>query len=394
MENGIRNSRFTKSQIWFLTAMGLVMGLRELSMTMLNPFINIYGETLKWSTPLLCGFALGVYGLTNAIFQMPYGSWSDRIGRKPVILTGLIQLAAGMFLAFLARDIYMLIVARALQGCGAVMAIAYAWLGDGVEDDKKSSAMGIAGVIVALGAVIAFVVGPLLYKIITVKYMFLGCAFLITLAFFLILFCVKEQRQIKVISQNSRFLGQMKFLLVQKPVLLLSICGFIINYLNAELFMIVPTTLKKTIGADNMWLVFLPAILCGVFAMKLTTSLSDKGHYRQVSIFAFLLMLTAWIALAPGGLPFVIAGTIMSLTGFMCLTAGIPSEMNKIICEENRGAANGILQTMTFLGFFFGPTIAGLFMQIHINVFLYAIPIVLAAIGMFSSTQICGSKEE
>lgn len=115
MENTMGKSKFTKSQIWFLSAMGLVMGLRELSMTMLNPFINIYGETLKWSTPLLCGFALGICGLTNAIFQIPYGSWSDRVGRKPVILTGLVQLAAGMFLAFLARNIYMLIVARSVQ---------------------------------------------------------------------------------------------------------------------------------------------------------------------------------------------------------------------------------------------------------------------------------------
>lgn len=381
MENTVGKIRFTKSQIWFLTAMGLVMGLRELSMTMLNPFISIYGETLTWSTPLLCGFALGVYGLTNAVFQIPYGSWSDRAGRKPVILTGLVQLAAGMFLAFLARNIYMLIIARALQGCGAVMAIAYAWLGDGIEDDKKSSAMGIAGVMVALGAVIAFVAGPLLYRVVTVRYMFLGCAFLITLAFILILFCLKEQRQTRPNPANIKFLSQMKSLLVQKPVRLLSICGFIINYLNAELFMIVPTTLKRTIGTENMWMVFLPAILCGVLAMKLTTSLSDKGYYKQVSVLAFALMSLAWIVLVPGGLPFTVAGTIMSLTGFMCLTAGIPSEMNKLICEENRGAANGILQTMTFLGFFFGPTVAGLFIQIHIPFFLFGISIVLAVVG-------------
>jgi MFS family permease len=383
----MRKSKFTKSQIWFLSMMGLVMGLRELSMTMLNPFINIYGETLKWSTPLLCGFALGVYGLTNAIFQIPYGSWSDRVGRKPVILTGLVQLAAGMFLAFLSQNIYMLIAARALQGCGAVMAIAYAWLGDGIEDDKKSRAMGISGVIVALGAVIAFVAGPLLYRIIAVRYMFLGCTFLITLAFFLILFFVKEQKQVRPKSPDARFLKQMKCLLTQKPVLLLSMCGFIINYLNSELFMIVPTTLKNTIGAENMWIVFLPAVICGILAMKLTTSLSDRGYYMQVSIFSFALMMLAWVVLIPSGLPFTVAGTIMSLTGFMCLTAGIPSEMNKLIHGENRGAANGILQTMTFLGFFFGPTITGLLIQLHIHALLYGIPVALALIGIVASTS-------
>lgn len=385
MKNSLGKSGFTKSQLWFLTAMGLVMGLRELSMTMLNPFINIYGETLKGNTPLLCGFALGVYGLTNAIFQMPYGSWSDRAGRKPVILTGLAQIAAGMFLAFLAKNIYLLIAARALQGCGAVMAIAYAWLGDGIEDDKKSSAMGVAGVIVSLGAVIAFVIGPLLYKIISVRYMFLGCAFLILIAFLLILFCVKEQRQLSSERENIGFLRQMKFLLSKKSVVLLSLCGFIINYLNSELFMIVPTRLNGTIGAENMWMVFLPAILCGILAMKLTTSRSDKGRYKGVSIFAFALMLLAWVVLIPGTLPFTTAGTIMSLTGFMCLTAGIPSQMNKIISKENRGGANGILQTMTFFGFFLGPTVTGLFIELNIHIFLYFIPIALACVGIAAS---------
>lgn len=77
----------------------------------------------------------------------------------------------------------------------------------------------------------------------------------------------------------------------------------------------------------------------------------------------------------------------MSLTGFMCLTAGIPSEMNKLIHGENRGAANGILQTMTFLGFFFGPTITGLLIQLHIHALLYGIPVALALIGTVTSTS-------
>lgn len=383
----MQKSTFTKAQICFLAAMGLVLGLRELSMTMLNPFINIYGETLKWSTPLLCGLALGIYGLTNAIFQLPYGSWSDKIGRKPVILVGLGQLGFGLLLAFFARNIYLLIAARALQGSGAVMAIAYSWIGDSIENDKKSSAMGIAGVIVAICAVIAFILGPLLYKIISVKYMFLGCAVLIACSFLMILCFVKEQTHQDADATTVGLKEQMKFLLVQKRVLILSLCGFIINYQNSELFMIVPTILKNTIGASNMWMVFLPAILCGIFAMKITTSLSDKGFYVLVSCAAFILILLAWLVLIPRGLVFTTIGTILSLSGFMCLTAGIPSEMNKLVSKENRGAANGILQTMTFLGFFFGSTVAGFFIQINLKLFNYLIPIILTSIGCIVSKQ-------
>ncbi|MFT8888652.1 MAG: MFS transporter [Ethanoligenens sp.] len=262
-------SKFAKKQIWFLTMMGLVMGLREFSMTMLNPFISIFGKMLIGSTPFLCGLALGIYGLTNAFFQLPYGIWSDRVGRKIVTLTGLAQLGAGLFLAFLAKSIFWLIVARALQGSGAVMAIAYAWIGDCIEDDKKGSAMGVAGIIVSLGAVLAFVLGPLLYKSISVRSMFLCCALLIVLAFIMILVFGKEAKVSKSVSiQRVPFWSQTKQLLTEKKLQLLCLAGFIINYLNAELFMIVPTRLEKMIGVENMWMVFLPAVLCGAIAMK------------------------------------------------------------------------------------------------------------------------------
>lgn len=163
-------NRFTAFQIRFLIALGSVVGLQTLSMTMLNSFVDLYGETLRWNTPFLCGLALGIYGLANAVFQIPYGSLSDRKGRRPVILMGLLLLSAGLFIGFLARDIYSLILSRAMQGCGAIQGIAYSWINDGVEDDKKSRAMSFAGIIVAIGGVGAFVGGPLLYNIMPVRY--------------------------------------------------------------------------------------------------------------------------------------------------------------------------------------------------------------------------------
>ncbi|MFT8888156.1 MAG: hypothetical protein ABF904_07530 [Ethanoligenens sp.] len=98
-------------------------------------------------------------------------------------------------------------------------------------------------------------------------------------------------------------------------------------------------------------------------------------------------MLLAWILFIPGGFIGTAAGTILSLSGFMCLIAGIPSEMNKLVSREKRGTANGILQTMTFLGFFFGPTIAGVLLQLQIVPLLYGISIILASAGILSATS-------
>ena len=378
-------SKFTKVQIRFLLALGSVIGLQTLSLTMLNAFINIYGETLLWNTPFLCGLALGIYGLTNAAFQIPYGSLSDRTGRKPVILMGLALLAAGLFLGFLANNIYLLIVSRALQGSGAIQGLAYSWINDGVEDDKKSRAMGIAGIIVAVGGVGAFVGGPLLYKIMSVRYMFLGCALLILITFFFILFFIKEDR-VTTNVETAPFAKQMKFLLSNRKVIFLSLCGFINTYLCTVIFLIVPLEIKHTIGAGNMWMVFLPAILLGMVAMKITASITDKGRYAPVAMVSFMLVLLGWALLIPKGIIFVTAGTILNMVGYMCLTAGIPAQINKLVSQKMRGAANGILQSFTYLGIFFGPTIAGFLIGIQYNSIVYLLSVLLALTGcIFSS---------
>ncbi|SHJ63282.1 Predicted arabinose efflux permease, MFS family [Clostridium cavendishii DSM 21758] len=376
------NDIFTKKEKKFLIAMGLVMGFRELSMTMLNPFITIYAATLKWDTPFLCGLSLGIYGLTNALFQIPYGSLSDRIGRKPVILIGLIQLSVGLFLAGLAKNIYILIFARALQGSGAVMAIAYSWVGDSIEDEKKSRAMGISGVIVALGAVLAFALGPMLYNLISVNNMFIGCSFLIFLSIIFILFFIEEKRDGDKIAdtKNSIFLD-IKLLLKNKTVLFLSICGFIFNYIMSEMFMIVPDELKIKIGANHMWYVFLPAIIVGIVTLKIATNIADKKNFVNVTVGAFLAMSLGFILIYLKMFIFIFIGTIFILSGFMCLTSIFPSVINKEIEKDMRGTANGVFQTMTFLGFFVGPTITGYFLEYNFSLLIYIIPITAAIFG-------------
>lgn len=374
------NNKFSAAQIKFLIALGSVIGLQTLSMTMLNTFINIYGETLKWNTPFLCGLALGIYGLTNAAFQIPYGSLSDRIGRKPVILTGLALLSVGLLLGCFANNIYLLVLSRALQGSGAIQGLAYSWINDGVEDNKKSRAMSIAGIIVSIGGAGAFVGGPLLYKVMSVRYMFLGCAILILITFLFILFFIKEDKP-AVKAAAIPFIKQMNSLFRNKQVVFLSVCGFINNYLCTVIFLIVPTEIKNTIGAGNIWMIFLPAILFGVAAMKITASLTDKGHYAPVAIASFLLTLTGWVLLIPKGIAFIAAGTILNMAGFMCLTSGIPAQVNKLVAQEMRGAANGILQSLTYLGIFFGPTIAGFLIGKHCSSIVYIVSILLALLG-------------
>ncbi len=374
------NRKFTVTQTRFLIALGCVIGLQTLSMTMLNSFIDIYGETLKWSTPFFCGLALGIYGLTNAALQIPYGSLSDRTGRKPVILAGLALLAGGLFIGYLADNIYLLVLSRALQGSGAIQGLTYSWISDDIEDDKKGRAMSITGVIVAIGGVGAFVAGPLLYGVMSVRYIFLICAALILATFFLILFFIKERTQNSDVRKVP-FTKQMKSLLSNKKVTLLSVCGAINSYIFQAIFLVVPKEIDYLIGAENMWMVFLPAISIGIVAMKITASINDRGSYRRVAVLSFSIMLIGWLFLVFNGIAFVTIGTILIMTGYMCLTPGIPAQVNKLVTQELRGAANGMLQSLTYFGIFLGPTVAGYFIGIHCNYCVNIMSVLLALLA-------------
>lgn len=369
---------FNRKEIKFLIAMGLVLGMRELSMTMLNPFIRIYGLSLQHSTNFLCGLALGIYGLTNAFFQIPYGIISDKHGRKPILLIGLIQLILGLLLSYITSNIYIFILARALQGSGAIMAIAYSWLGDGISNDKKSRAMGIAGIVVAIGAVGAFGLGPILYKAVSLKNMFLGCACILLFSWFFIFFFISEDKTTKNMQKPSNILELIK----DKQILKLSICGFIMNYIMSDMFFLVPTFLEKTIGSGNMWMVFTPGVICGIAVMLFASRKADNGYFKQVSILGFIALLLGSGSIAVKSVFFNTVGVIFILSGFMILTSGIPSQINKVIEKSNRGGANAIFQTLTFLGFFAGPIITGALVGRISDILLQVIPICLSILGI------------
>jgi MFS family permease len=138
-------------------------------------------KSLGGYTPVLAGFAIGVFGLTQAIFQIPFGVLSDEYRNKKMMLIGLIQVAAGLFIAYISKNIGLLILARALQGSGAVIGVGYSWTASMVDEKERISAMSLLGAFISAAAALAFAIGPLLREIISVNLMFLFCAILLSL---------------------------------------------------------------------------------------------------------------------------------------------------------------------------------------------------------------------
>ncbi|MFT8930384.1 MAG: MFS transporter [Sporolactobacillus sp.] len=372
----------------FLIVLGFVMGLRELSMTMLNPFISVFGRQLSSSTPFLAGLALGIYGLTNGLFQVPYGIWSDRVGRKKVIILGLLQLFIGLLLAGVTHNIYLFIFARALQGSGAVMGVAYSWVGDTTPVEKSNEAMGFVGMIVAPSAVIAFVVGPMLYQIVNLRWLFIGASALVLAALIGVLF--EKNEPLTPRESDADKWRQFWHVLRDKNLLLISFLGVIYNFIMACLFFVLPDQFTHYLSLGQLWLVFAPALLIGMIAMKVGTKDADHGHFKRVALFAYLFMGLGFVLLT---LPVAICvwlSAICVMSGFMCLTTILPSFVNRNFPEESRGAANGVLQTFTFLGFFLGPTLAGLFVTLHATYLIYLIVacLSLVAVGLLQPIRV------
>ncbi|OBR91912.1 inner membrane transport protein YajR [Clostridium ragsdalei P11] len=339
------------------------MALRQLAMVMILPFMSVYGNTLLYNTPALVGIAIGIYGLIQGIMQMPFGSLSDKIGRKNVITIGSLFLAAGLALAAIADNIYLLILARALQGVGAVAAVCFSWIGDNIADEKRNQAMSIVGIFSGSAGVVGFVGGPFLYNILSVPKLFAYCSILVFLSWiYIVIFLKKDDvKKTKEKGKKVDYIGLFKNKLFTK----LAISGFIASYTMVSIFYIVPQLLEKSIGASSMWKVFLPATLTGIIIMIVSSKLADRGKLSMIAFFSFTGILVGGGSLFFNNFYIILLGTTFFMAGYMNLSAILPGSVTKLSTKEIRGTITGIYNTVQFIGSFAGGTLTGILWGIN-----------------------------
>lgn len=381
---------FSKSELKFLIGISFSIGVVQFSLGLIAPFVSTYAGNLKYTSPTLIGLSLGIYGLTQGILQLPYGMWSDRIGRKTVLLTGLMQMILGFLLGYTAENIYTFILARALQGSGAIMAVAYSWIGDSICDEKKNRAMGNAGTIVGFTAAMAFGLGPILYNLMSVPKIFLMCAILSFIGWLYILLFMEND---KVIHNKKVDKSNFKDILKHKSfnsLIKITFAGFITDYILFTVYFIVPLLLQKSMPTGDMWKVFVPSIVIAIIVLKFASSYADRGYFIKINKYSFLIALAGSLCFLIHNVFFIAAGMILCMTGFMCLISLLPSGVNKLTEGNIRGTANGLLNTFIFLGAFMGGLLSGILWKI--NTLLPVI--VLIIICVIGYMLICGIKEE
>ncbi|WP_220802844.1 MFS transporter [Pseudomonas sp. NCCP-436] len=353
--------------------LALVFAFRMLGMFMVLPVLATYGTELAGSTPALIGLAIGAYGLTQAVLQIPFGMLSDRIGRRPVIYAGLLIFAAGSVLAANADSIWGVIGGRVLQGAGAISAAVMALLSDLTREQHRTKAMAMIGMSIGLSFAVAMVVGPLLTRAFGLDGLFWATAAMALLGMLIVAGLVPKSAG-PLQHRESGVAAQALWPTLKNPDLLR--LDFAILALHAVLmasFVALPLALMEQGGLarDEHWWVYLTALLIGFFGMVPFIIYGEKKRQmKRVLSGAVLALLLCELYFATLGnsLQTLVLGFVLFFTAFNLLEASLPSLVSKVAPAGGKGTAMGVYATSQFLGAALGGILGGwLYQHVGLN---------------------------
>lgn len=345
-----------------VVALALLYAFRMLGLFMVLPVLMLFADDYQHSTVFLMGLALGAYGFSQAILQIPFGIWSDRWGRKPIIAAGLVIFALGSVVAALAESVYGLILGRFLQGAGAIASALMAMVADLTTEENRTKAMAAIGASIGLSFSIALVVGPLVSNFGGPAGIFwLTAVFAVVGLGILIWVLPNPPRRVQP-TTNVSLLGPV----LKNPNLLRLDWGILVlHFVLMANFVVLPTLLHEVMGlaGDRHWQVYLPLLVLAFIAMLPFMIIAErKGKVKPVFLAAVALLGLMQLALALGLYRLVTPLLICLFFFFMAfnlLEANLPSLISKTVPSHMRGTANGIYSTSQFAGAFLGGSLGG-----------------------------------
>jgi len=391
MSNTVASSvpviRMTAAERRATVSLASIYGLRLLGMFIILPVFALYAETLPGgASHTLIGVALGAYGLTQAILQIPFGWASDRWGRKPVIYAGLAVFALGSFIAAAAGTIGWVIVGRCLQGAGAISAAVIALTADLTRDTVRTRAMAVIGITIALTFAASLIAGPVLKAWMGVPGIFALTGVLALAAVAVVRYAVPDPDHASDERSVSR--GQFAQVLVDTQLVRLNFGTFALHAVLMAMFTQIPFALRDNgLAAERHWVVYFPVLIVSILLMLPFIRQVDRpGRGKPLLNAAVVVLLGAQVALA--FTQHALLALCIAMTFFFAalnlLEAMLPSLISKCAPADARGAAIGVNSSMQFLGAFVGATAGGWFAE-HVgetSVFLFGVALtVLWLIG-------------
>ncbi len=353
------NHSFTRSEIGPVVIVSLIVSLRLLGIFLILPIFSVYSLRYPGATLPLAGVAFGIYALTQSLLQIPMGWASDRWGRKPLILFGLLLFSGGSIICGLARNIVELIIARAIQGCGAIGAVALAALADHTRSSVRAQAFTITGIAIGASFMIGLLAGPVLAARIGFSEVFyvlgiLGLVAMVFTGWFLPKTELPKERQ-----PETGF----KLVLQNPELRLIFLASFILSFtLNLFFFNYPLSWISVGLARAELWKVYLIIFIPSVLLAFPSVRYAEKhGGLKPLGRVSWLFIAAAYLAYLVGAaeksLLYLSGGAFF--LGYTLFQPLLPSFLTQRVSAEGRGAATGVYNLSGFLGNAVGGMLAG-----------------------------------
>ncbi|NOQ36899.1 MAG: MFS transporter [Methylococcaceae bacterium] len=340
-----------------------IYALRMLGLFMILPVLSLFAEQIEGSTPLLIGLAISIYGLSQALLQIPFGLLSDRFGRKKIIIIGLILFSSGSLIAATSTTIYGVLLGRALQGSGAIAAAIMALVADLTQEVHRTKAMATIGASIGISFGIAITLGPVLAGYIGVQGIFYLTAILAIIAIFVVIFIVPNPQQSIVHRDAELVPAQISQVLKNPDLLRLNYGIFILHLILTASFVVLPLLIRDAgLAAENHWQIYLPVLVTSMAVIIPFIILAEKKRQmKKVFIGAIITLVIANISLSQLHNDLIALTSFLWLffCGFNLLEATLPSLISKTAPADLKGTAMGAYSSSQFMGAFLGGVLGG-----------------------------------
>lgn len=335
---------------------------RMLGLFMVLPVLSLYGDAYTGATAALLGLALGAYGFSQALLQIPFGYLSDRFGRKPMITLGLLLFAAGSVLAATSESVYGLIAGRFLQGCGAIASVLMAFVADLTAEENRTKAMALIGASIGVAFSLALIVGPLVTEHFGLTGVFWLTALLSVCGLWMLWFVVPAAPA-QSIPQTLDWGSVFRDVELWR----LNVGIFALHFVLMATFIVMPRYLELNgLLREQHWMLYLPVMVLSFLAMLPLMILGEKRGKVKLSFIAaisLLIVVQVLLGLMPGSAFLAVVMLFGFFMAFNLLEATLPSWVSKVASKEVKGTATGVYSSWQFAGAFAGGAFGGYIFQ-------------------------------